>query len=95
MLFEYNDFINCYSVRVGGVTRSRGGGTETTRHCTMPATVPDREKLMRFNWGKVEEHGRWLLKLFMPRVSERNGPICCYRYVGVSTCGCVGSNFVS
>lgn len=65
------------------MTRSRGGGIEAVKHCTMPATVPDKEKLMRFNWGKVEERGRWLVKLYMPRVSERNGPICCYRYLNI------------
>ncbi|XP_046682093.1 tyrosine-protein phosphatase 69D isoform X2 [Homalodisca vitripennis] len=68
-----------YSVKVAGVTRIRGGGLEAVQHCHMPPTTPDREKLRSINWGKVEEHGRWLLKLFMPRVSERNGRICCFR----------------
>uniref|UniRef100_A0A1B6CKV8 protein-tyrosine-phosphatase n=1 Tax=Clastoptera arizonana TaxID=38151 RepID=A0A1B6CKV8_9HEMI len=68
-----------YSIKISGVTRTRGGGTEAVTQCTMPVTVPDREKLVRFNWGKIEERGRWLVKLYMPRVSERNGPICCYR----------------
>lgn len=68
-----------YSVKICGVTRTMGGGIEARKRCTMPATIPDRDKLTRVNWGKVEEHGHWLLKLFLPRVSERNGPICCYR----------------
>ncbi|XP_039298297.1 tyrosine-protein phosphatase 69D [Nilaparvata lugens] len=68
-----------YSVKVAGVTRTRGGGTEATGHCSMPPTIPDKEKLARFHWDKVEEQGRWLLKLSLPRISERNGPICCYR----------------
>ncbi|XP_069693184.1 tyrosine-protein phosphatase 69D isoform X2 [Periplaneta americana] len=68
-----------YTVRVSGVTRSRHQGEEATRHCRMPPTIPDKDKLARFNWGKVEEQGRWLFKLALPRVTERNGPICCYR----------------
>lgn len=68
-----------YTVSVSGVTRSRGGGGEATRHCMTPPTIPDKEKLSRINWGKVEEHGRWMFKLYLPRITERNGPICCYR----------------
>ncbi|PSN55870.1 Tyrosine-protein phosphatase 69D [Blattella germanica] len=68
-----------YTVHVSGVTRSRHKGEETMRHCRMPPTIPDRDKLARFNWGKVEEQGRWLFKLILPRITERNGPICCYR----------------
>lgn len=68
-----------YTVSVSGVTRSRGGGAEATRHCMTPPTIPDREKLNRINWGKIEEHGRWMFKLYLPRITERNGPICCYR----------------
>lgn len=70
-----------FSVKVSGVTRTRGGGKEAVAHCKMPPTAPDKEKLTRFNWRKVEDKGRTLLKLYKPRVSERNGPICCFRYV--------------
>nr|CAD7424727.1 unnamed protein product [Timema monikensis] len=68
-----------YTVRVSGVTRSKSRGTEAVMDCQMPPTVPDKDKLSQFIWVKVEEHGRWLLKLFLPRITERNGPICCYR----------------
>lgn len=30
-------------------------------------------------WRKIENQGRQLFKLYLPRISERNGPICCYR----------------
>jgi protein-tyrosine phosphatase len=73
-----------YTVRVSGVTRSRHHGEEATRHCSMPPTIPDKDKLARFSWRKVEEQGRWLFRLLLPRVTERNGPICCYRYHTVS-----------
>lgn len=68
-----------WRIKINGITRTRGGGKEAVTHCNMPPTVPDKEKLSRFDWGKVEERGKWLLKLFLPRISERNGPICCYR----------------
>ena len=41
--------------------------------------LPDKQKLAQLNWTKIEEQGRWLFQLHIPRVSERNGPICCYR----------------
>ncbi|XP_054290897.1 tyrosine-protein phosphatase 69D-like [Macrosteles quadrilineatus] len=68
-----------YTVKVAGVTRSRGGGKKAEQHCQMPPTTPDKEKLRTISWGKVEEQGRWMVKLFMPKVSERNGRICCFR----------------
>lgn len=80
--FDLNKLLS--SVKVAGVTRIRGGGLEAVQHCHMPPTTPAPEKLRSINWGKVEEHGRWLLKLFMPRVSERNGRICCFRLLHLS-----------
>lgn len=43
----------------------------------MPVTVPDY--LNGRSWHKIENQGRQLFKMYTPRVSERNGPICCYR----------------
>lgn len=68
-----------YTVRISGVNRLRKNGQSVTLNCTMPPTTPDKQKLARFHWKKMEEQGKWMFKLFMPRVSERNGPICCYR----------------
>jgi protein-tyrosine phosphatase len=45
----------------------------------MPVTVPDRENLNARSWHKIESQGRQLFKVYLPRISERNGPICCYR----------------
>lgn len=68
-----------YTVRISGVTRLRKNGHEVTLSCTMPPTLPDKQKISRIHWQKMEEQGKWLFKLIMPRISERNGPICCYR----------------
>lgn len=68
-----------YTITVSAVTRTKKYGEKVELYCMMPPTVPDKQKLSRFNWRKIEEQGRWVFKLFMPRISERNGPICCYR----------------
>ncbi|KRT79270.1 hypothetical protein AMK59_7578 [Oryctes borbonicus] len=68
-----------YTITVSAVTRTKKYGEKVELYCTMPPTVPDKQKLSRFSWRKIEEQGRWMFKLFMPRISERNGPICCYR----------------
>lgn len=43
----------------------------------MPVTIPDN--LNGRSWHKIEHQGRQIFKMRTPRVSERNGPICCYR----------------
>lgn len=68
-----------YTVRVSGVTRLKKNGDIAEAYCTMPPTIPDKQKLSKFNWSKVEDKDRYMFKLFMPRITERNGPICCYR----------------
>ncbi|XP_066594024.1 tyrosine-protein phosphatase 69D isoform X2 [Prorops nasuta] len=68
-----------YTVRVRGVTRSRTPGQEAIGNCSTPVTVPERENLNLRTWRKIESQGRQLFQLYLPRISERNGPICCYR----------------
>ncbi|KMQ95329.1 tyrosine-protein phosphatase 69d-like protein [Lasius niger] len=68
-----------YTVRVHGVTRSRAPGKDAVGNCTTPVTVPDRDSMNLRTWRKIESQGRQLFKLYLPRISERNGPICCYR----------------
>lgn len=62
-----------------GVTRSRTPGKDAIGNCTTPVTVPDRDNMNMRSWRKIESQGRQLFKLYLPRISERNGPICCYR----------------
>ncbi|XP_043266767.1 tyrosine-protein phosphatase 69D isoform X2 [Venturia canescens] len=68
-----------YTVRAWCVTRLRTPGKDTIGNCTMPVTVPDKENMNLRSWRKIESEGRQLFKLYLPRISERNGPICCYR----------------
>jgi protein-tyrosine phosphatase len=67
-----------YTISVSGITRAKRPGDIASATCRMPPTLPD--SIGRFMWGKVKtETGNWVFKLFLPRISERNGPICCYR----------------
>ncbi|XP_026827836.1 tyrosine-protein phosphatase 69D isoform X1 [Ooceraea biroi] len=68
-----------YTIRVHGVTRSRTPGKDAVGNCTAPVTVPDRDSMNMRSWRKIENQGKHLFKLYLPRISERNGPICCYR----------------
>lgn len=60
-------------------TRQRFYGDEAVANCTMPVTVPDRDSLNARSWRKIDNLDKQLFKVYMPRMSERNGPICCYR----------------
>lgn len=76
----YNASANTnYTVKISAKTRHKNLGEHAVSRCTMPPTVPDKNSLLRFSWMKAEEQSKWLFKLFAPRISERNGPICCYR----------------
>lgn len=66
-------------VRVHGVTRSRTNGMDAVGNCTTPVTIPDRDNMNMRTWRKIESQGMQLFKLYLPRITERNGPICCYR----------------
>ncbi|XP_049820439.1 tyrosine-protein phosphatase 69D isoform X3 [Aethina tumida] len=68
-----------YTVKLAGVTRLRKNGEPVEKSCSMPPTLPDKQRLSRITWRKMEVQEKWIFKLSMTRVSERNGPICCYR----------------
>lgn len=77
-----------FSVSVAAVTRSKKPGEKATAICTMPPTVP--EHVGKTVFGKYQtENYNWIFKLYLPRVSERNGRICCYRIYMIR----VGSRF--
>ena len=67
-----------FTVSVAAITRSRKPGERASASCTMPPGVP--EAVPKATFGKFLADGyNWIFKLFLPRVTERNGPICCYR----------------
>ncbi|XP_045539804.1 tyrosine-protein phosphatase 69D isoform X1 [Papilio machaon] len=65
-----------YTVRLSAVTRTQRRGEEETKHCTTPPVPPAPPRL---RWFKIIENEKYKLKLNLPRLSERTGPICCYR----------------
>lgn len=66
-----------YTIHVSGVTRSKRPGDFASATCQMPKTIPEIGPIL---WGKVKtETDHWIMKLFLPRISERFGPICGYR----------------
>ncbi|XP_049536218.1 tyrosine-protein phosphatase 69D isoform X3 [Anopheles darlingi] len=67
-----------YTVTIAAHTRSRRPGAQVTASCTMPPTTPNQ--IGRITWGKRrDEEGNWIFKVVLPRLTERNGPICCYK----------------
>ncbi|CAH2060863.1 unnamed protein product, partial [Iphiclides podalirius] len=65
-----------YTVRLSAVTRTQRRGEEDTKRCSTPPAPPHPP---RPRWFKIVDDDRYMLKLHLPRLSERNGPICCYR----------------
>ncbi|RVE48717.1 hypothetical protein evm_006611 [Chilo suppressalis] len=66
-----------YTVRLSAMTRTRRRGEEETRYCETRPLSPDAPPRPR--WRKILENNRYLFKMYLPRITERNGPICCYR----------------
>ncbi|XP_063630196.1 tyrosine-protein phosphatase 69D [Cydia splendana] len=70
-----------YTVRLMAMTRSRRRGQEKVDYCTTGRGPPDFPP--RPSWRKVEEKkgdtSEYSLRVRVPRIAERNGPICCYR----------------
>lgn len=67
-----------FTVNVAAITRSKKPGERASMSCTMPPTVPDAAPKVTFGKTQTEEYN-WIFKLFLPRVTERNGRVCCYR----------------
>ncbi|XP_063390066.1 tyrosine-protein phosphatase 69D [Cydia fagiglandana] len=67
--------------RLTAMTRSRRRGQEKVDYCTTGRGPPDFPP--RPSWRKVEEKkgdtSEYSLRVRVPRIAERNGPICCYR----------------
>ena len=49
----------------------------------MRQTPPRAEDLNRFQWYSDEKSGHDVFRLRMPRLSERNGRVCCLRVIVV------------
>lgn len=72
-----------YTVDVCAMTRRKQCGDRTGSSCKMRQTPPRAEHLNRFQWYSDSKSGRPVFRLRMPRMSERNGNICCLRVIVV------------
>ncbi|CAG9763906.1 unnamed protein product [Ceutorhynchus assimilis] len=69
-----------YTVKISGVTRLRKNGQNAILKCRTPPSLPDKQKINRIKWQKIlVQKNKWMFKMSLQRISERNGPICCYR----------------
>lgn len=72
-----------FTVHVKAETRTQQGHSASA-HCRMPPSMPDKENLMGMAVGRYHKSADlWGLRLNLPRVSERKGPVCCYSVVVV------------
>ncbi|EDV97391.1 GH16835, partial [Drosophila grimshawi] len=66
-----------YTVTVSAITRHKKNGEAAVTNCFMPISTP--ETIGKTMWTKVKNGPKYVLKLYLPKISERNGPICCSR----------------
>jgi protein-tyrosine phosphatase len=93
--FDFLESNTNYSVRVCAVTGSKECGEWRSAACTMGPRPPSEAELAKFSWtpAVAEETAKSaeipggrsgpLFKLSIPRLSGRNGAICCLRVVVV------------
>ncbi|CAH2236744.1 jg16982 [Pararge aegeria aegeria] len=66
-----------YTIRLSAMTRTRRRGDEEVRHCTTAPAPPDTPPRPR--WRKLFADDKYVFPVDLPRITERNGHICCYR----------------
>ena len=74
--FENVPFNTNFTIKVSAITRSRKPGAAAIASCSTPRYIPDWKPIL---WGSARSDGKYLIKLYMPELTERNGPICGYR----------------
>lgn len=77
-----------YSVRVCAINKSGCGqlshitsSTMCESSATTPSSLPSNLRLERVKFESLADKSSRLLRVYLPRVSERNGPIGCYKVV--------------
>lgn len=70
-----------YTIHVKAVTRGGQHGAQSQASCRMPASMPDKEKLRGITVSRYHKADLWGLRMSLPKVSQRKGPVCCYSVV--------------
>lgn len=65
-----------YTIKLSAITRSKKPGTIANGFCQMPRSTPQFKEIF---WRYFLIDDRYMIKLYIPELSERNGPICGYR----------------
>lgn len=65
-----------YTIKVSATTRSKKPGSVANGFCQMPRSTPQFQDIY---WGPFRIDDKYMIKLYLPELSERNGPICGYR----------------
>lgn len=68
-----------YTVHVSAITRSKHRGASANGSCSMPRSIPPNKDVNELFWSNFRAEDRYMIRLFMPKISERSGPICGYR----------------
>lgn len=74
--YENIPFNTNYTIKVSATTRSKRQGVPVIASCSTPRSVP---KVGSIHWENIHTEDKYMIKSFMPNLSERNGPICGYR----------------
>jgi protein-tyrosine phosphatase len=70
-----------FTLKLSTVTRIKRPGEPVFQYFVTAPSIPPKDALQGIRWIRVREsHGRWMFKLYVPRVTERFGAICCYRF---------------
>lgn len=69
-----------YTVYVKAETRIQAGEASSAT-CQMPPSLLDIEKLNDLSLARYQRAEKWGLRVSLPKVSERNSPICCYSII--------------
>ena len=80
--FDFLQANTNYSVRVCAVTRSQQCGDWRKSECTMPV-MPPTGLAHALSWQSEKRAENNIFKLLIPRLSQRNGRICCIKVVVV------------
>ena len=80
--FDFLEANTNYSVRVCAVTRSQECGAWKAATCTM-SVMPPPGLSHAFTWDSEKRGDKNIFKLLIPRLSQRNGGICCIKVVVV------------
>lgn len=75
VVFENLHFNSNYTLKVSARTRQNGNPARAS--CSTPRSTPP---ILDYNWNKKPSNSPTAhMRLIMPQISERNGPICGYR----------------